>query len=190
MLRPWPRRLHDMSEITELLNQAQAGQAGARERLYTLLYSELKRLARTHLSRAGPITLDPAAIVHEAWLRSQAPLAAASRGQFFAHASVVMRSVIVDHVRARAADKRGGGQGEVTLATEPFEGGVDAPEALRVHEALQALARVDERGHRVVEMRYFGGMTLEEIAEVMGLSVPTLKRDWRRARAFLFDYLR
>jgi RNA polymerase sigma factor (TIGR02999 family) len=181
-----------MSEITELLNQAQAGQDGARERLYTLLYAELKRMARVHLSKAGPITLDPSAIVHEAWLRSQGPLnppGPASRGQFFAHASAVMRSVIVDHVRTRGAEKRGGAQADVTLGTDHFDGLPAAPEALRVDEALQALARIDERCHRVVEMRYFGGMTLEEIAAVMELSVPTLKRDWRRARAFLFDYL-
>jgi RNA polymerase sigma factor (TIGR02999 family) len=183
-----------VSEITALLQRASAGEAGARDRLYTLLYAELKRLARSHLSRAGPITLDPSAIVHEAWLRSAASVAAGSRGQFFAHASAAMRSVIVDHVRARSADKRGGGHADVTLSTGRLDRLSDSlaatePEALRVDEALQALARIDERCHRVVEMRYFGGMTLEEIAEVMALSVPTLKRDWRRARAFLFDYL-
>jgi RNA polymerase sigma factor (TIGR02999 family) len=178
-----------LSEITELLQSAAQGDMAARDRLYTLLYGELKRLARRHLSQAGPITLDPASIVHEAWMRSQASMAATSRGQFFAHASAVMRSVIVDHVRARAAEKRGGGWADVTLDTAQVEGLTEAPEALRVDEALEALLRVDERLHRVVEMRYFGGMTLEEIAEVMHLSVPTLKRDWRRARAFLFEYL-
>jgi RNA polymerase sigma factor (TIGR02999 family) len=181
-----------VSEITELLARAAAGEGGARERLYTLLYAELQRLARSHLAQAGPITLDPSAIVHEVWLRnesSRAALGAASRGQFFAHASTVMRSVIVDHVRARAAGKRGGGLAAVTLSTGRLEGLAAEPEALRVDEALQALARIDERCHRVVEMRYFGGMSFEAIAEVMDVSVPTLKRDWRRARAFLFDYL-
>jgi RNA polymerase sigma factor (TIGR02999 family) len=123
-------------------------------------------------------------------MRCDGSAPAGNRKQFFAYASAVMRSVIVDHVRERAAQKRGGGVAEVTLSTAAFEGLPDQPDAVRVDEALQALGRIDERGHRLVEMRYFGGMTLEEIAEVLGFSVPTLKRDWQRARAFLFDYLR
>jgi RNA polymerase sigma factor (TIGR02999 family) len=178
-----------MSEITVLLAQAQAGDAAASERLFTLLYTELRRLARSHLAKSGPMTLDPTTIVHEAWLRTQGQQAAGNRRQFFAHASAVMRSVVIDHLRERAADKRGGGHADLTLSTAAFDALPGAPEALRIDEALHALQRVDERGHRLVEMRYYGGMTMEEIAEVMNLSVPTLKRDWRRARAFLFDYL-
>ena len=178
-----------MSEITLLLAQAQAGDTAAKDRLYTVLYSDLKRLARAHLSKAGPITLDPSAIVHEAWMRCDGGQPTGSRKQFFAYASAVMRSVIVDHVRERAAQKRGGGVADVTLSTAAFDELPDQPDVIAVDEALLALGRVDERGHKLVEMRYFGGMTMEEIAEVMELSVPTLKRDWRRARAFLFDYL-
>lgn len=178
-----------MSEITVLLEQCQAGDASAKDRLYTLLYADLKRLARAHLAKAGPITLDPSSIVHDAWLRCGDAPAGGSRRQFFAYASAVMRSVIVDHVRERAAQKRGGGVADVTLSTAAFEDLPQQTDALAIDEALQALERIDERGHRLVEMRYFGGMTLEEIAEVMALSVPTLKRDWRRARAFLYDYL-
>jgi RNA polymerase sigma factor (TIGR02999 family) len=178
-----------MSEITVLLEQSRAGDTAARDRLFTLLYADLRRLARAHLSKAGPITLDPSAIVHEAWLRCGDTPAGGNRGQFFAYASTVMRSVIVDHVRERAAQKRGGGVGSVTLSTSALEDLPGEPDALAVDEALQALERVDARGHKLVEMRYFAGMTMEEIAEVMALSVPTLKRDWRRARAFLFDYL-
>lgn len=184
-----PRIVVTMSEITVLLEQCQAGDAGAKDRLYTLLYSDLKRLARAQLAKAGPITLDPSAIVHDAWLRCDGGTPTANRRQFFAYASTVMRSVIVDHVRERAAQKRGGGVAEVTLSTAAFEDLPHQADALAVDEALQALERIDERGHKLVEMRYFGGMTMEEIAEVMALSVPTLKRDWRRARAFLFDYL-
>ena len=178
-----------MSEITVLLAQSQNGDTAARDRLFTLLYPELQRLARSHLYKAGPMTLDPTTIVHEAWLRTGGDAQAGNRRQFFAHASTVMRSVIVDHLRERAADKRGGGHADLTLSTAAFDALPGAPEPLRVDEALRALGRVDERCHRLVEMRYFGGMTLEEIAEVMDLSVPTLKRDWRRARAFLFEYL-
>jgi RNA polymerase sigma factor (TIGR02999 family) len=178
-----------MGEITVLLEQVQAGDGAAGDRLYTLLYNDLKRLARAHLSNAGPITLDPSAIVHEAWMRCDGGQPTGNRKQFFGYASAVMRSVIVDHVRDRAALKRGGGVADVTLSTAAFDELQAQPDAVSVDEALQALGRVDQRGHRLVEMRYFGGMTLEEIAEVMELSVPTLKRDWQRARAFLFDYL-
>ncbi|MBL8301588.1 MAG: sigma-70 family RNA polymerase sigma factor [Ideonella sp.] len=178
-----------MSDITLLLARCCAGEAGAQEALYARLYPELRRLARSQLARAGPITLDPTAIVHDMWLRCGGEVAAGSRGQFFAHASAVMRSVIVDHVRERRADKRGGGQAAVTLGTATLEALPAASDALQIDEALRALAQVDPRAHRLVELRYFGGLSLEEAAEVMALSVPTLKRDWRRARAFLFDQL-
>ncbi len=185
-----------MSEITLLLQQSRQGDAAARERLYTLLYAELRRLARSQLHRAGQLTLEPSALIHDAWLRSEGsavPSAAANRQQFFAYASTVMRSVIVDHIRDRVAAKRGGGKGELTLSTgaleavpDPSGGGLDAQS---LEDALQALGRADERALQVVEMRYFGGMTLEEIAEEKQLSVPTIKRDWQRARAFLFEQL-
>jgi RNA polymerase sigma factor (TIGR02999 family) len=178
-----------MSEITVLLEQCLSGNTTAKDRLYTLLYADLKRLARAHLAKAGPITLDPSSIVHDAWLRLDGGTSTGSRKQFFAYASAVMRSVIVDHVRERAAQKRGGGVAAVTLSTAAFEELPHQADAVAIDEALQALGRVDERGHKLVEMRYFGGMTMEEVSEVMELSVPTLKRDWRRARAFLYDYL-
>lgn len=184
-----------MSEITLLLAECQAGQANqshqasARDRLYALLYPELKRLARSHLARSAPMTLDPSAIVHDAWLRCAGTAPPASRGQFFAYASAVMRSVIVDHVRERAADKRGGGQAPVTLSTAALDALPAQAGALEIDAALVALARADPRAHRMVEMRYFGGMTMDEVADVLGVSVPTLQRDWRRARAFLYDFL-
>ncbi len=184
-----------MSEITVLLLQTRQGDAAAGERLYALLYDELRRLARVQLHRAGQRTLEPAALIHEAWLRSEAsPAAAVNRQQFFAYASAVMRSVIVDHVRASAAAKRGGGgRGELTLSTGALEAVPDPAgeglDAQAIEDALQALGRVDPRALKVVEMRYFGGLTLEEIAEATDLSVPTLKRDWQRARAFLHEQL-
>jgi RNA polymerase sigma factor (TIGR02999 family) len=177
------------SEVTALLQELADGKADAAGRLYTLLYPELKRLARSHLAGAGPITLDPSALIHEVWLRSRGQEAARHRGQFFAHASLVMRSVIVDHVRRRAADKRGGGLADVTLGTAELEALATVPDVLRIDDALKMLARIDERAHKVVEMRFFGGMLLEEIADVLAVSVPTIKRDWRRARAFLFEQL-
>lgn len=181
-----------MSEITLLLHQIAHGDVAARDRLYTALYPELKRLARTHLARHAPMTLEPAALIHEVWLKSlgdgSGQEAAQHRAQFFAHASKVMRSVIVDHLRRQQADKRGGPERAVTLSTAGFEA-LPAPDVLQLDEVLQQLARADERAHQVVEMRFFGGLELTEIAPLLGISVPTVKRDWQRARAFLFQAL-
>lgn len=175
------------SDITLLLHQLSAGDAAARDRLYTALYPELKRLARSHLAGHAPMTLEPAALIHEVWLKSAGQEAALHRGQFFAHASKVMRSVIVDHLRERRADKRGGGA-QVTLSTTALEQ-LSSPDVLKLDDVLQTLARADERAHRVVEMRFFGGLEMEEIAQALAVSLPTVKRDWRKARAFLFDAL-
>lgn len=175
------------SDITLLLHQLSAGDTAARDRLYTALYPELKRLARSHLAGHAPMTLEPAALIHEAWLKSAGQEAALHRGQFFAHASKVMRSVIVDHLRERHADKRGGGA-QVTLSTTALEQ-LAPPDVLKLDDVLQTLARADERAHRVVEMRFFGGLELEEIALALDVSLPTVKRDWRKARAFLFEAL-
>ncbi len=175
------------SDITLLLHQLSAGDTAARDRLYTALYPELKRLARSQLAGHAPMTLEPAALIHEVWLKSAGQEAAQHRGQFFAHASKVMRSVIVDHLRERHADKRGGGA-QVTLSTTALEQ-LSSPDVLKLDDVLQTLARADERAHRVVEMRFFGGLEMEEIAQALDVSLPTVKRDWRKARAFLFDAL-
>jgi RNA polymerase sigma factor (TIGR02999 family) len=185
-----------MSEITLLLQSA-ATDVLSRDRLYALLYAELKRLARSHLARMGPRDLDPAAIVHEAWIRCRDAVMPTQRRAFFAYAGAAMRSVIVDHVREQAADKRGGGDALLTLSTAAFEAlpsptGRDGPhgrDARAVAEAMDMLARVDARCHRVIELRYFAGLTLEEVAQELALSVPTVKRDWQRARAFLLAQL-
>lgn len=178
-----------MSEITQLLEKCQSGEPGAKDRLYTLLYADLKRLARAQLSKSGPITLDPSAIVHDLWLRCVGTPSAHNRQQFFSYASAVMRSVVVDHVRAHAAQKRNRGM-EVTLSTACLDELPVQPDLLGIDDALNALEEIDARCHAVVEMRYFCGMTLEEIADALQMSVPTIKRDWQRARAFLFDFLK
>lgn len=179
-----------MGEVTELLGRSASGDTLARTRLYELLYTELTALARAQLSRAGHITLDASALVHESWLRTTQSAAETPtrRAQFFGFAASVMRSVIVDHVRRRDADKRGGGDHPVTLSTSL----PDAPaltSVLQIDEALVALAAIDTRCHDVVEMRYFAGLNHAEIAAALGVSEPTVKRDWRRAKAFLYDYL-
>jgi RNA polymerase sigma factor (TIGR02999 family) len=180
--------------ITRLIGAAHSGDIKARDQLYEFLYSHLIRMARSHLRRSATMTLDPAAVLHEAYLRIDR---VATKGQFenrrlfLGYASNVMHSVIVDYVRERRAHKRGGGGMEVTLDTGLAEM-VSASDdgILGVHEALVALEGIDPRAFRVVEMRYFGGLTEQEIADVLDISVPTVKRDWRKARAFLFDCLR
>jgi RNA polymerase sigma factor (TIGR02999 family) len=178
--------------ITLILNRALAGDDASRERIYALLYAELLRLARSHLSGSAAISLNPSALVHEAYLRMLRREATPVRDRraFFAYASTVMRSVLVDHVRASAADKRGGLFTPVTLTTGVLNSVAAEEDFSRLNDALDALRSVDERGSRVVEMRYFAGMTEEDIAGELEISVPTVKRDWRKARAFLFEQLR
>jgi RNA polymerase sigma factor (TIGR02999 family) len=153
------------------------------------VYAELMKLARSHLGRSATLSLDAPSLVHEAYLRlaQQGAIATAQRKTFFAYASRVMRTVIVDYVRERHAQKRGGGSAMVTLTTGVPGVSLDEDAIGALHAALKSLEEVDPRSHLVVEMRYFGGMTEEEIADLLEISVPTVKRDWRKARAFLFD---
>jgi RNA polymerase sigma factor (TIGR02999 family) len=181
------------TDITQLLQHAAGGDASAREQLYTGLYRELIRLARAHLAHAGTVSLDAPAILHESFLRfsgggNQAVFA--NRKAFFGYASTVMRSVLVDYVRERKAQKRGSGERDFTLDTGIANTVFAEGKIESLDEGLRALEAIDERSHRVVEMRYFGGLSEAEIADVLGVSVPTVKRDWRRARAFLYEYLR
>ena len=179
-------------DITGVLNQAVAGDAAAREHVYALLYGELLRLARSHLAGSGAVSLNPSVIVHEAYLRmlkrDATPLR--DRRAFFAYASSVMRSVLIDHVRARSAEKRGGGEAPLTLTTGVLQSAIASEDFTRLNDALLELRSVDDRCFQVVEMRYFAGMTEEDIAAELAVSVPTVKRDWRKARAFLFEQLR
>ncbi len=178
--------------VTVILNRALAGDTAARERLYGMLYAELLRLARSHLSGANAASLNPSTLVHEVYLRmlgrDDAPMR--DRRAFFAYASTVMRSVLIDHVRAGAAEKRGGLFTRVTLTTGMQGRAAPDEDFPRLNDAIDALRQVDLRSFRVVEMRYFGGMTAEDIAAELEVSVPTIKRDWRRARAFLFAQMR
>lgn len=180
-----------MGEMTLLLARVAAGDGGAHDALYRLMYPELMRLARGHLGRAGTMSLDSHALVHECYMRlpEGAELPHESRRAFFAYASKVMHSVVIDYLRERGAQKRGGDGESVTLS-----GVADSLFAehsvLEIEDALAALARVDERAFRVVEMRYFAGMREEDIAGVLDISLATVGRDWRKARAFLYERLR
>lgn len=185
---------HDDADapLTTVLNRALAGDTASRERLYSLLYTELNRLARSHLSGAGTVSLNPSALVHEAYIRmlrhDGTPMR--DRRAFFAYASTVMRNVLIDHVRAQGADKRGGQFTPVTLNTGVLNSVVASEDFSRLNDALEALHSADARAFQVVELRYFSGMTEEDVAEQLGISLPTVKRDWRKARAFLFEQLR
>jgi RNA polymerase sigma factor (TIGR02999 family) len=178
-----------VGEITASRFAQVAGSAALPKDLDARVYAELMRLARSQLARAGTMSLDAPSLVHEAYLRfqGQGAIEFAQRNIFFAYSAQVMRTVIVDYVRERHAQKRGGGEPMLTLTTGIPGVSVGEDGVERLHEVLQALQKIDPRSHQVVELRYFGGLTEEEIAEVLAVSVPTVKRDWRKARAFLFD---
>ena len=176
-----------MSEITQLLAAAGQGDAASVDRLFQLLYADLRRIAHAKLRHgSGPTLLDTTSLVHESYLRlaKLGQLQVQDRSHFLAYAARVMRSVIVDLVRESRAEQRGGGQLLVTLDT----GAADAApagsgEILAVHEALEELAAVDERLVRVVEMRYFVGLDMDEIAQALGVGKRTVERDWERRAA-------
>jgi len=161
--------------------------------LFPLLYNELRRLARSRLAAGGRHTLlDTASLVHEAYLRMQRDggVALNDREHFLAYAATTMRSVVIDFVRRRNADRRGGGVEHVTLDTRAAEElGASDDEILAVHEALETLAKVDPRLVSVVEMRYFASLSDLEIAAALGLSDRTVRRDWDRARLLLAEML-
>jgi RNA polymerase sigma factor (TIGR02999 family) len=183
-----------MSDITNLLRGVNAGDAAARDALFALLYRELRKLARSRLRRSETITLlDTTALVHETYLRylNACQLEFADRGRFFAYAASVMRSIVVDEVRKRHAERRGGEAEHVTLDSGVVDSlKQDDEQILRVHEALDELSALDPRLARVVEMRYFGGLSEAEIAEAIGVTDRTVRRDWDKARTLLFAALK
>ena len=185
---------YSMSQLTELLGQLQAGDRRARDALFAAAYTELHRLARSRLRDGGRNTLlDTTCLVHDAYLRfvSAGELRAEDRRAFFAYASQVMRSVIVNSVRERIAQKRGGEWRPLTLSTSVaanLAGGEDT--VLKVHEALEDLEKADPRLAQVAQMRYFGGYSEQEIAETLDITERTVQRDWEKARVILAAALR
>ena len=168
-----------------LLARARAGDGAALGAAYSALYEELKRAARLQLRRMHD-NFDTTALVHEAYLKlGGAQLAAQDRNHLLALSARAMRQVLVDDARARKADKRGGGQDALTLTSALGNGEAAAIEVLALDELLASLHAVDERAAQIVELRYFGGYSEIEIAGMLGISDRTLRRDWRKARAFL-----
>lgn len=182
----------DSHEVTRLLQAWSEGDTGARDRLMPLVYQELRRRAAAHLRRERrDHTFQPTALVHEAYLRlvDQRRAAWQNRAQFFAVASQMMRRILVDRARARRMAKRSGRWARVTLdeavkAAPPVD-----LDVLDLDAALTRLAEFDQRKSQIAELRFFGGLSLEETGEALGLSVATVERDWQAARAWLFKTL-
>jgi RNA polymerase sigma factor (TIGR02999 family) len=178
-----------MGELTTLLLRAKAGDAAAREQLFASAYAELRVQARARLRDGGRNTLlDTTSLVHESFLRfvKAGQFSGTDRGHFFSYAASVMRSVIVDFARQQLAQRRGGHLQQVTLDTDLGEElAAERTEVVHVHEALERLEQADPRLAKVVEMRYFAGMSEAEIGEAMGLTERTVRRDWKRARLLL-----
>jgi RNA polymerase sigma factor (TIGR02999 family) len=181
------------ASITSLLHRAGEGDAEALRQVFDSTYQELRSLARMRLatSRRGPL-LDTTSLVHESFLRfaSANQLQLSDRQHFLRYAATVMRSVIVDLVRQQTADRRGGQALHVTLSTHGDENITNGEEEiLRVHDALEELARFNPRLVQVVEMRYFAGMTESEMAQALGVTDRTIRRDWEKARVLLAQSL-
>jgi len=178
--------------ITRLLNAWQDGDAAARDRLFVVVYDELRRRASAQLRRERQgHTLRPTALVHEAYLRLMGQDRAKwqNRSQFFAIASEMMRRVLVDHARERKADKRGGAAVRVALAEDVAATDAREVDLIALDSALDELAAMDPRQGRVVEMRFFGGLDTAQIADVLDVSRATVDRDWRFARTWLYRRL-
>ncbi len=177
------------AEVTVLLARARAGEAQALGAAYSAVYDELKRAARLQLRRMQD-NFETTALVHEAYLKlGGAQLAAQDRNHLLALSARAMRQVLVDDARARKADKRGGGQDALNLTASLGNAERAAVDVLALDELLGSLHTLDERAAQIVELRYFGGYEEAEIAQMLGLSDRTVRRDWRKARAFLLAEL-
>jgi RNA polymerase sigma factor (TIGR02999 family) len=179
-------------KVTEILNDLSAGDRRAADRLMPLVYDELRRLASRYLARERPDhTLQATALVHEAYLRliDQTKVTWQNRAHFIGVAARMMRRILVDHARSHMAKKRGGPPHRLSLdQTVSFAKGKDL-DIVALDDALTDLARLDPDQSRIVELRFFGGLTLEETAEVTGVSLSTVRREWEMAKAWLYDQL-
>lgn len=183
--------MSDSTHVTRLLLDWRGGNAEALNDLLPLVYDELRRLAARHMvGEAEGHTLQPTALVHEAYVRLvDAEVQWQDRAHFFAAASRVMRRMLVDHARSRGRQKRGGGRARVTLHAADAVSPAPDLDLLALDEALEALNAHDPRKARAIELRYFGGLNLEEIAEVTEVSIATVHRDIRMATAWLMAQL-
>lgn len=182
-----------ISHVSRLLDEWRLGNADAADALFAVVYDDLRALARRQLARLRPgETLAPTALVHEAYLRfaERSAPAVVDRHHFLAVAARAMRNIVIDHIRRRQAQKRDNG-GALALSTElGARAEMAATDVIAINEALAELEALDARQAQVVELRFFGGLELKEIAAMLDTSERTIKRDWQRARAFLSASLR
>ncbi len=181
--------MHVPEGITELLLRWNHGDHSALEKLMPLVYTELRRLATNYLRRERQgHTLQPTALVNEAYLRlvDQRHAKWQNRAQFYGIAAQLMRRILVDHARQRNADKRGG-SAQKRVSISNVERGSAKPDfdLLALHEALEELTHIDQQQSRIVELKFFGGLSIDEVAEVLGIGHATVERDWKMARAWL-----
>lgn len=177
-----------MADFTQLLNAANNGEAGAADRLLREVYDELRRLAANRLEQLPPgQTLQPTALVHEAYLRLfGGPTQWQNRSHFFGAAANAIRNILVERARRVGAIRRGGGRKKLPLDSVQLEGTPDnSANVLAVHEALVRLDAADPRKGRIVALRFFAGLTIDQVAETLGLSTATVEREWSFARAWL-----
>jgi RNA polymerase sigma factor (TIGR02999 family) len=182
-----------VSDVTRILENLAHGDPTATNELLPLVYQELRKLAAHKMAGQAPgHTLQPTALVHEAWLRlaGNEPGRFAGRAHFFAAAAEAMRHILIDSARRKQAVRHGGGQVRVSMEEVEIAFVADDDELLAVHDALDKLVAEDPRKAELAKLRYFVGLTFEEAAEVMGISVATAKRHWAYARAFLFEEIR
>jgi len=181
------------SEVTLLLAQVAKGDEGAAAKLIPLVYNELRRLANSYMRREADYhTLQPTALVHEVFLKliQQRSVDWKGRSHFFAIAAQMMRRILVDHARARLREKRGAGDRPIPLDDVFIFAPERSLELVKLDRSLERLAKLDDRQCKVVELRFFGGLTVEETAEALGVSPKTVKRDWSMAKAWLHGDLK
>jgi RNA polymerase sigma factor (TIGR02999 family) len=183
-----------MSAVTLILNRAQQGDPNAASELLPLVYDELRKLAAARMANeAAGHTLQPTALVHEAWLRlagNNGPVQFANRAHFFSAAAEAMRRILIDRARRKAAEKRGGDWWRIDLDKVDIAAEADHDTLLLVNEALDKLAGEDAKAAEIAKLRFFGGLTLEEAGQVMGVTERTANRYWAFARVWLFDEMR
>jgi RNA polymerase sigma factor (TIGR02999 family) len=182
-----------MSDITQILHAIECGDAQAADELLPLVYQELRKLAAAKMANEAPHqTLQPTALVHEAWLRltGHENVQWDGRAHFFGAAAEAMRRILIDNARRKKAVRHGGNQQRVDIADLEIAAATKDDELLAINDALEKFLAVDQQKAELVKLRYFGGLTLEEAAAVLGISVPTAKRWWVYSRAWLFQQLR
>jgi RNA polymerase sigma factor (TIGR02999 family) len=174
-------------DVTQLLAAWRSGDRAAGEPLMAAVYAELKRLARGQLSRERGHTLQPTALVHEAYIKllDQRAVDWQNRAHFFAIAARLMRRIVLQRARHRRAAKRGGGFADLNIDDATIPCGEHAPDVIALDAALSRLATMDPRQSQIVELRYFGGLSVDDTAATLGVSAATIKREWRSAKAWL-----